>query len=85
MSGFDTIVHLVYLACAVCFVIGLHQMNAPATARQGNRISAAGMAAAILTTAIVLVHDRTVPAGAVAALVAGAVAGGAAGLIAARR
>jgi len=28
MSGFDTAVHLVYLGCAVCFVIGLHQMNA---------------------------------------------------------
>jgi NAD(P) transhydrogenase subunit beta len=85
MSGFDTIVHLIYLACAVCFVIGLHQMNAPATARQGNRVSAAGMAVAILTTAIVLVHDRSVATGAVAALVLGALAGGAAGLIAARR
>ena len=85
MSGFDTIVHLVYLACAVCFVIGLHQMNAPATARQGNRISAAGMAVAILTTAIVLAHDRSVSFGAVVALVIGAIAGGAAGLIAARR
>ena len=85
MSGFDTIVHLVYLACAVCFVIGLHQMNAPATARQGNRISAAGMAVAILTTAIVLVHDRSVPAGAAWALIAGSAAGTVAGLITARR
>ncbi|WP_030441623.1 NAD(P)(+) transhydrogenase (Re/Si-specific) subunit beta [Actinoplanes subtropicus] len=85
MSGFDTIVHLVYLACAVCFVIGLHQMNAPATARQGNRISAAGMAVAILTTAIVLGHNRSVSLGAVVALVIGAFAGGTAGLIAARR
>jgi NAD(P) transhydrogenase subunit beta len=85
MSTFDTIVHLVYLACAVSFVIGLHQMNAPATARQGNRISAAGMAVAILTTAIVLGHDRSASAGAVVALVIGALAGGAAGLLAARR
>jgi len=85
MSGFDTVVHLVYLACAVCFVIGLHQMNAPATARQGNRISAAGMAVAILTTAIVLGHNRSVSAGAVVALAIGAFAGGTAGLIAARR
>jgi NAD(P) transhydrogenase subunit beta len=85
MSGFDTIVHLVYLACAVCFVIGLHQMNAPATARQGNRVSAAGMAVAILTTAIVLGHHRSVSAGAVVALVIGAFAGGTAGLVAARR
>ena len=67
MSGFDTVVHLVYLACAVCFVIGLHQMNAPATARQVNRVSAAGMTVAILTTAIILVHDRAVSSGAMIA------------------
>jgi NAD(P) transhydrogenase subunit beta len=85
MSAFDTIVHLVYLACATSFVIGLHLMNAPATARRGNRISAGGMALAILTTAVVLVHDGTMTMGAVTALAIGAVAGGAAGLIAARR
>ncbi|MFF5296113.1 NAD(P)(+) transhydrogenase (Re/Si-specific) subunit beta [Paractinoplanes globisporus] len=85
MSAFDTIVHLVYLACAVSFVIGLHLMNAPATARRGNRISAAGMAVAILTTAVVLGHGGVVTTGAVVALVIGAVAGGTAGLVAARR
>jgi H+-translocating NAD(P) transhydrogenase subunit beta len=85
MSAFDTVVHLVYLACATCFVIGLHLMNAPATARRGNRISAAGMAVAILTTAVVLGHDGVVTTGAVIALTIGAVAGAAAGLIAARR
>ena len=85
MSGFDTVVHLIYLGSAVCFVVGLHLMNAPATARRGNRISAAGMAVAILTTAVVLGHDRLVTAGAVLALAIGAVAGGTAGLVAARR
>ena len=32
MSGLDTTTHLVYLLSAVCFVIGLHLMNSPATA-----------------------------------------------------
>ncbi len=85
MGGFDTTVHLIYLACATCFVVGLHLMNAPATARRGNRISAAGMAVAVLTTAAVLVHDRRITAFAVVALVAGAVAGTIAGLVAAHR
>ena len=38
-----TIVYLAWLAGAACFVLGLHQMNSPATARSGNRLSAAGM------------------------------------------
>ncbi|NMO55747.1 NAD(P)(+) transhydrogenase (Re/Si-specific) subunit beta [Actinoplanes sp. TBRC 11911] len=85
MSAFDAVVHLVYLACATCFVIGLHQMNAPATAKRGNRVSAAGMGVAILTTAVVLIHDHSVRAGAAWALIIGGVAGAVAGLIAARR
>jgi proton-translocating NAD(P)+ transhydrogenase subunit beta len=81
----NTTIHLIYLACAVSFVIGLHLMNAPATAKRGNRISAAGMTVAVAVTAVVLVRDHSVTAGAVIALVAGAGAGGLAGLIAARR
>jgi len=85
VSAFDTAVHLVLLGCAVCFVAGLHLMNAPATARRGNRVSAAGMAVAIVTTAVVLVHDGHITTGAAVALTVGGVAGAAAGLIAARR
>ncbi|GAA2638986.1 NAD(P)(+) transhydrogenase (Re/Si-specific) subunit beta [Paractinoplanes durhamensis] len=81
----NTTIHLVYLACAVSFVIGLHWMNAPATARRGNQISAAGMALAILTTVVVLVRDHTVTLGAAVALVIGSAAGGLAGLLTARR
>ncbi len=47
----DPIVRLVWLASAVAFVIGLSRMNSPATARQGNLISAGGMALAIAATA----------------------------------
>ena len=42
----NTIVILIGLGAAASFVIGLHFMNSPATARQGNRISAVGMAVA---------------------------------------
>jgi len=84
VSTFDTVVHLVYLACATCFVVGLHLMNAPATARRGNRVSAAGMAAAILTTAVVLVHGGHITASAWWALALGGAGGTIAGLVAAR-
>jgi proton-translocating NAD(P)+ transhydrogenase subunit beta len=80
-----TVVHLVYLACATCFVAGLHLMNAPATARRGNRVSAGGMVVAIATTVVVLVHDRQINASAVGALAVGAAGGTVAGLVAARR
>ena len=46
-----TIVRLVYLLAAAAFVLGLHRMNSPATARNGNQLSAAGMALAVLATA----------------------------------
>ena len=85
MSGFDTVVHLVYLLCATLFVVGLHLMNTPATARRGNRVSAAGMAAAIATTIVVLAWHHTAGRVAVAVLTVGLIAGTLAGLIAARR
>jgi NAD(P) transhydrogenase subunit beta len=85
MSGFDTVVHLVYLVCATLFVVGLHLMNTPATARRGNRVSAAGMAAAIATTIVVLGWHHTANRIAVAVLAVGLIAGTLAGLIAARR
>ncbi len=47
----DPVVRLIWLASAVAFVIGLSRMNSPATARQGNLISAGGMALAIGATA----------------------------------
>jgi NAD(P) transhydrogenase subunit beta len=50
----ETIVRLVWLGSASCFVIGLMRMNSPATARNGNLVSAGGMIAAILATAVLL-------------------------------
>jgi NAD(P) transhydrogenase subunit beta len=85
VTGFQNGVELVYLAAAVTFVLGLHLMNSPATARRGNALSGAGMAVAIVTSMVVLVHDGDITAAGVAALVAGLAVGGLGGLVAARR
>ena len=42
MSGFTGNIQLVYVLAAACFVIGLHLMNSPATARRGNQVSMFG-------------------------------------------
>ena len=80
-----TIVYLAWLAGAACFVLGLHQMNSPATARNGNRLSASGMAVAVLATLVWLVVQ---PGGlspiAWAIIVVGFAIGGGAGLYLAR-
>jgi NAD(P) transhydrogenase subunit beta len=66
-------------------VLGLHLMNSPASARRGNQLSAAGMALAILTTVVVLGHDRSSTATAVTVLVVGVAIGAVAGAVTARR
>ncbi len=53
-SFIEPIVYLVWLGGAVAFVLGLIRMNSPATARNGNLLSAGGMALAILATAVLL-------------------------------
>src|SRR3970040_1363018 len=50
-----TVVFFAWLAGAAMFVIGLHQMTSPATARGGNRVSALGMTIAVGTTLLYLV------------------------------
>ncbi|TDO58796.1 NAD(P) transhydrogenase subunit beta [Kribbella sp. VKM Ac-2571] len=81
----NTATHLLYLGTAICFVLGLHLMNSPATARRGNQLSAFGMAVAIALTVVVLVDDGTITATAAAVLAVGVLAGAMAGLVAARR
>ncbi len=50
----EPLVRIAWLVGAVAFVIGLARMNSPATARNGNLLSAGGMAVAIVATAIFL-------------------------------
>jgi NAD(P) transhydrogenase subunit beta len=48
----EPLVRLAWLLGAVAFVLGLIQMNSPATARNGNLLSAGGMKVAIVATPI---------------------------------
>ncbi|MBA2314670.1 MAG: NAD(P)(+) transhydrogenase (Re/Si-specific) subunit beta [Chloroflexi bacterium] len=57
MDNLDLLVRLAWLLGAAMFVIGLMRMNSPATARNGNLVSAAGMAIAIGATAVLLLRD----------------------------
>jgi NAD(P) transhydrogenase subunit beta len=85
MSGVDTAVGLVYLAAAVSFVLGLHLMNSPASARRGNQLSAVGMAAAILATFVAVADDELITSTGLLVLGTGLVVGSLAGLVSARR
>ncbi|MBB6170977.1 NAD(P) transhydrogenase subunit beta [Nocardiopsis mwathae] len=85
MSAVDVVVRLVYLAAATLFVIGLHLMNSPATARRGNVLSAVGMGAAVAVTLVLLLAAQTVTPAGWAVIAVGTLVGSAAGLYAARR
>ncbi len=50
----EILVRIAWLAGAVAFVLGLVRMNSPATARNGNLLSAAGMTLAIGATAVLI-------------------------------
>ena len=88
---FETIsilVRLAWLVGASAFVIGLMRMNSPATARNGNILSAAGMVIAVVATAILLLARPSDGEGfngiGWAIIVIGIVLGGGAGLYSAR-
>jgi NAD(P) transhydrogenase subunit beta len=84
MNAFDWIIQLVYVAAATCFVLGLHLMNSPASARRGNQVSTAGMMAAVLATLALIIHAGTISATGWLVMIAGALLGGGAGLYSAR-
>lgn len=79
----------VYLLAAVIFVVGLHWMNSPKTARKGNLFSAFGMVLAVVMAFIVL-FAREISNGfahwvAVVLLIAGIIIGAVAGVVSAKR
>ncbi|MEV6110412.1 NAD(P)(+) transhydrogenase (Re/Si-specific) subunit beta [Streptomyces sp. NPDC051940] len=84
MSGLETTVRYVLLAAAACFVLGLHLMNSPATARRGNTLSAGAMTVAIVATGVLLVEDSSITTTGWIVLLCGVLVGSAAGLWAAR-
>ena len=86
LATLESVVRLVWLAGAAAFVLGLMRMNSPATARNGNLLSAGGMALAVLGTVVLIATGR---AGAVTSVAwpiigAGIVVGGGLGLFTAR-
>jgi len=84
MNTFTTNMLLVYILAAACFVVGLHLMNSPATARRGNQVSTAGMIIAVIATLVLLIHDGTVTAVGWTVLIVGTLLGSAVGLWSAR-
>jgi proton-translocating NAD(P)+ transhydrogenase subunit beta len=84
MSAWDWVTQLLYVAAATCFVLGLHLMNSPATARRGNQVSTGGMVVAVATTFALVIHAGTVTATGWIVMIAGALVGAGAGLYAAR-
>jgi H+-translocating NAD(P) transhydrogenase subunit beta len=84
MSVFDWVIQLIYVLSASCFVLGLHLMNNPATARRGNQVSTSGMATAVAATLAIIVHGHGISATGWIVMIAGALVGGGAGMYAAR-
>ena len=84
MTSYENSIQLVYVLAAVLFVMGLHLMNSPATARRGNQVSIAGMIVAGIATLILMIHYGTVTTTGWIVLIAGALIGSGIGLYAAR-
>ncbi|HLN66748.1 MAG TPA: NAD(P)(+) transhydrogenase (Re/Si-specific) subunit beta [Streptosporangiaceae bacterium] len=82
--GFAGYIQLVYVLTAVLFVVGLHQMNSPATARRGNQVATTGMIIAVIATFVLLIHAGTVTTTGWIVIIAGALIGSGVGLYAAR-
>ncbi|KFI89725.1 NAD(P)(+) transhydrogenase (Re/Si-specific) subunit beta [Bifidobacterium ruminantium] len=79
----------VYLLAAVMFVIGLHLMNSPKTARKGNMVSAIGMIFAVAMAFIVLfageISNGFKHSVAVVVLIVSIVIGAVAGVVSAKK
>jgi NAD(P) transhydrogenase subunit beta len=84
VSKFDTSIQLIYVLAAACFVIGLHLMNSPATARRGNQASTLGMVIAGIATLVLLIHSGTVTAVGWTVILVGGLIGSGIGMYAAR-
>jgi NAD(P) transhydrogenase subunit beta len=85
VNTFTTNIQLVYVLAAACFVIGLHLMNSPATARRGNQVSTAGMVIAVIATLILLIHEGSVTGIGWTVLIVGTLLGSVVGLYSAQR
>ncbi len=80
MNAFTWVTQLIYVGSATCFVLGLHLMNTPATARRGNQLSMGGMIIAVATTLAIVIHAGLISAAGWLVMIAGALIGGGIGL-----
>ena len=62
LTNLGYIVQICFLAGAAMFVLGLHLMNSPATARRGNRLSALGMLIVVVSELLFLSQLQHDPA-----------------------
>ena len=85
MNAIDTVAWFVYLLSAVMFVIGLHFMNSPKTARRGNLISAAGMVIAVIMAFVRLFVTGYRSTTAIVLLLLGILIGAVAGVVSAKK
>ncbi|NEG96959.1 NAD(P)(+) transhydrogenase (Re/Si-specific) subunit beta [Bifidobacterium sp. SMB2] len=81
----DIVAWFVYLLAAVMFVMGLHFMNSPKTARKGNQISATGMVFAVVMAFVHLFVKGFISVTAVVVLVVGILIGAVAGVVSAKK
>ena len=85
MNAISIAVALAYLLAAVGFVVALHLMNSPATARRGSRLSWLGMIVAVAAALTSVIHEATITTTGWIVLITGAAGGAVAGLVMARR
>ncbi|OZG54520.1 NAD(P) transhydrogenase subunit beta [Alloscardovia macacae] len=79
-SVLDITTWFVYVLAAVLFVMGLHYMNSPKTARKGNVVSAVGMLLAVLMAFVHMAFTGVESAVAVVVLILGIAVGAVAGV-----
>jgi NAD(P) transhydrogenase subunit beta len=88
LAAIEVLVRVLWIAAAVCFVLGLVRMNSPATARNGNLLSAGGMAVAVGATVVLILARQLLGDGFQATgwiiIAIGVAIGGGLGLYAAR-
>src|SRR3954470_9559785 len=88
LGAIEVLVRVLWIAGAVCFVLGLVRMNSPATARNGNLLSAGGMAVAIGATVVLILARQLLGDGFQATgwliIIVGVAVGGGLGLYTAR-
>ena len=85
MNTIETITWFVYVLAAVLFVLGLHFMNSPKTARKGNAVSAIGMGIAVIMAFVHMYAKGYKSDIAVLVLIAGIIVGGIAGDVSAKK